>query len=189
MPQGDRGRPPAAPDDPAERSVVMAEIGAPHGVRGWVKLTVFAEDPATLRRYNPFHDPKGRRFKITALKPVGKSLTAQIEGVADRDAAALLRGTRLEVPRSRLPRPEEDEFYHVDLIGLEARLADGTVLGHVRDVADYGAGDLLDLTGGVMLPFTREVVPVIDIEGGFLTVEPPAGLLDEAKPEPGEDGA
>lgn len=176
--------PPSDIDDP---SIVMAEIGGPHGVRGAVKLTVFAEDPLTLRRYNPFHDGKGRTYKITALKPVGKAVAATVEGVADRDAAALLRGTRLHVPRSRLPRPGEDEFYHVDLIGLEARLADGTVLGHVRGVADYGAGDVLDLTGNVMLPFTRAVVPEICVAKRYLVVDPPPGLLGEAKPEPGED--
>lgn len=167
----------------------MAEIGGPHGVRGAVKLTVFAEDPLSLRRYNPFQDAAGETFKLTALKPVGKAITAQIDGVTDRDTAARLRGTRLHVPRARLPRPAEDEFYYIDLVGLEARLANGTPIGHVRGVADFGAGDVLDITGNIMVPFTREVVPTVDVAGGFLIIDPPAGLLEKAEPEEGEDGA
>lgn len=169
----------------------MAEIGAPHGVRGAVRLTVFAEDPLGLRRYNPFETDDGRTFRIRSLKTVGKGVVAEIEGVTDRDAAAALRGLALSVPRSRLPRPDEDEFYHVDLVGLEARLVTGEVLGRVRGVADFGAGDVLEIAGEevVMVPFTRAVVPQVDIAGGFLAIDPPPGLLEPPEEPPGEDGA
>ncbi|WP_420393764.1 ribosome maturation factor RimM [Acuticoccus sp.] len=163
--------------------VVMAAIGAPHGVRGAVRLTVFAEDPLALRRYNPFEADGGRTLRLTSVRVVGKAIVAGIEGVDDRDAAAALRGLELSVPRSRLPRPGEDEFYHVDLLGLEARLVDGGQLGTVRGVADYGAGDVLEVVGkrGVLLPFTREVVPEVRLDEGYLVVDPPPGLLDEVK--------
>jgi 16S rRNA processing protein RimM len=172
------------PDEP----VVMATIGAPHGVRGAVRLNVFAQDALALRRYNPFRTDDGRTVKLTAVKAMGKGIVAEIEGVADRDAAAALRGTSLSVPRRRLPRPEEDEFYHVDLVGLEARLASGGVLGRVHGVADFGAGDVLEIHGAraVMVPFTREVVPEVDVAAGYLVVDPPPGLLDEAS---GDDEA
>jgi 16S rRNA processing protein RimM len=177
-----------------ERRVVMAEIGAPHGVRGAVRIVVFAEEPMALKRYNPFETADGRTLKLRSVKAMGKGLVAEFDGVADRDAAAALRGARLMVPRSRLPRPEEDEFYHVDLVGLEARLADGGTLGRVHGVADFGAGDVLEIRGGttVMVPFTRDVVPEVDVAGGYLVVRPPPGLLDEpdgdeaAQPDPGE---
>ena len=159
----------------------MATVGAPHGVRGGVKLTVFAEDPLTLRRYNPFESGEGARLKLTKVKPIGKAIVGEFEGVGDRNAAEALRGTELYVPRQRLPRPDEDEFYHVDLIGLEARTSAGTLLGTVRAVSDFGAGDLLEIAGPVpmVVPFTRAVVPAIDFETGTVTVDPPAGLLDD----------
>ncbi|WP_108662402.1 ribosome maturation factor RimM [Acuticoccus kandeliae] len=172
-----------------DRLLVIATIGAPHGVRGAVKLTVFAEDPLALRRYNPYEDEAGRRFKLTSVKPIGKSIVAEIEGVADRNAAETLRGTTLMVPRSRLPRPDEDEFYYVDLIGLEARHVDGTPLGTIRGVADHGAGDVIEIDGDInlMLPFTREIVPEVRIAEGYIVVDPPEGLLDDdADGEPDE---
>jgi len=164
-----------------DAAVVMARVGAPHGVRGAVRLTVFAEEPLSLRRYNPFRTGDGRSLKLTSLKETGKGIVAEIEGVRDRDAAAGLRGLDLTVPRARLPRPDEDEFYHVDLVGLEARLPDGDVLGRVRGVADFGAGDVLEIEGErvVVVPFTRAAVPVVDVAGGFLVMDPPPGLLDE----------
>lgn len=167
-----------------KRPVVMAEIGAPHGVRGAVRLTVFAEDPLAIRRYNPFEDEAGRRFRIVRLTVVGKSIVAELDGVADRNTAQTLVGTRLLVPRNRLPRPDEDEYYYVDLIGLEARDVSGNRLGQVTGVADYGAGDILEIAGErtILVPFTRTVVPEVDIAGGTLTVDPPAGLIDDDPP-------
>jgi len=170
-----------------ERPVVMAELGAPHGVRGALRITVFAEDPFDLRRYNPFQTADGRLLKLRSVKSVGKGLVAEFEGIDDRDAAAPLRGARLTVPRNRLPRPGEDEFYHVDLVGLEARLPGGGVLGRVRGVADFGAGDVLEIAGArtVMVPFTSEAVPEVDAGAGYLVVDPPPGLLEEPRDEAG----
>lgn len=176
------------PDD----LVVMASIGAPHGVRGAVRLTVYAEEPLALRRYNPFRDAAGRSYRLTAVRAVGAGgIAAEIDGITTREAAAALRGTLLAVPRQRLPRPAEDEFYHVDLVGLTARLVDGTVLGTVRGVADYGAGDVLEVAGAhaVLIPFTKAVVPVVDVAAGHLVIDPPPGLLDEPEEPAGAPAA
>lgn len=177
--------------DPAKdgRRILMATVGAPHGVRGGVKLTVFAEDPSTLRRYNPFETADGAAMKLKKIQPIGKAMVGTFEGVEDRNAAERLRGTELYVPRERLPRPDEDEFYHVDLIGLEARTVAGEPLGTVRSVDDYGAGDILEIVGTrtVLVPFTRAIVPEVDLAAGTLTVDPPAGLLDiDDGPPPAE---
>ncbi len=171
-----------------EPMVVMATIGAAHGVRGAVKLTVHAEDAATLKRYNPFQTADGRTFKVRSVKPIGKSLVAEFEGVPDRNAAELLRGIDLIVPRRRLPRPDAEEFYHVDLIGLQAVLVSGEVLGTVRAVNDFGAGDILEIVGPrtVMVPFTQACVPEVDIAAGTLTVDPIPGLLDEPGDPPAD---
>ena len=168
--------------DAGEKLVTMARIGAPHGVRGAVRLTVFAEDPLALRRYNPFTDDAGRTLKLKAVRAAGKSHVAEIEGVASREEADRLRGAMLRVPRRRLPRPDDEEYYHVDLIGLEAQLEDGTVLGRVAAVNDFGAGDVLEIGGtrSVLVPFTREVVPHVDLAAGRLVVAPLEGLLEDA---------
>jgi 16S rRNA processing protein RimM len=89
---------------------------------------------------------------------------------------------RLYLPRAALPPPAEDEYYHADLIGLDAALLDGTLLGHVRAVHDFGGGDTLEIVRPqgppAMVPFTRAVVPVVDLAAGRLVVDPPPGLLD-----------
>jgi 16S rRNA processing protein RimM len=160
------------------RRVLVAEIGRPHGVRGLVRLRTFTEDPASIAAYSPLTDETGTRRFVITLK--GGDLAA-IEGVADRDAAQRLTGTRLYVERDRLPPPGEDEFYIVDLIGLAAVTEAGKMLGTIRAVEDYGAGAFL-VVGGKrrrehLLPFNRRVVPVVDIAGGRVTVIPPAEAI------------
>ena len=115
----------------------------------------------------------------------------RIEGVADRDAAARLTGTKLYVERDRLPPPADpDEFLLCDLEGLQAFAEDGTALGTVRSVEEYGAGPFLVIEGAGgerLLPFTKAVVPVVDVPGGRLVVVPPAEIT--VAPQDGEDAA
>ena len=167
--------------------ICVGEIVAPHGVRGLVRVRSFTADPNAVASLGPLTDADGRRtFGLTLLSPHRGQWLARVEGVDDRDAALALRGTRLHVDRAVLPPPGEEEFYHADLIGLRAERADGSPLGVVRAVHDFGAGDVLEIVpppgrGGrttMMVPFTRAVVPVIDLAGGRLVVEPPEGLLD-----------
>src|SRR5204863_3619351 len=110
------------------------------------------------------------------------ALTAKQADIEDRDRAEAWRGLRLYLPRSALPPPADDEYYHADLIGLDAALGDGTPVGRVRAVHDFGAGDTLEIDRlegpSVMVPFTRAVVPVVDLEAGRLVLDPPPGLID-----------
>src|SRR5689334_6316478 len=180
--------------------VCVGLIAGAHGVRGLVKLKSFTAEPAAIASYGPLTDESGARSFRIELAGSGKDhWLARIEGVADRDRAEALRGTRLHVERARLPEPEdEDEFYHADLIGLDAYLPDGSVFGKVVAIYDFGAGDVVELrqepapanAGGrtVTVPFTRAAVPVVDIEAGRITVDPPAGLLEPAE-KPGEKDA
>lgn len=191
--------PPAARQSPQpdRQLVCVGEIAAPHGVRGLVRVRSFTLEPDALTAYGPPTDADGRRrFDLTLLSPHRGQWLARIEGVEDRDAAAALRGTRLYVDREALPPPEEDEFYHADLIGLRAEKPDGTPLGMVRAVHDFGAGDVLEIVpppgsggaGTLTVPFTERVVPTIDLTGGRVVVEPPEGLLtDPADGEGGEE--
>lgn len=169
--------------------VCVGQFAAAHGVRGLVKLRSFTEDPAAIGGYGPFADESGRRtFKLRLLSAAGELWVAQVEGVATREAAEALKGVRLYVDRDRLPEPEdEDEFYYADLIGLRAETVSGEDLGTVRAVHDFGAGVMLEVvlpTGrGVMVPFTREAVPVVDVKGGRVGIDPPLGLLEDPAPE------
>lgn len=187
----------AAATGPAAGRLLVGAIAAPHGVRGLVKVKSFTAEPADIAAYGPLSDETGRRRLTLQVMSAasGGSLICRVDGVADRDAAEALRGLRLYVDRAALPAPAAaEEYYHADLIGLAAALPDGTVFGRVVAVQNFGAGDLLEIEREsgtprlVDLPFTRAVVPVVDIAGGRLVVDPPAELLEppSAGPAAGE---
>ena len=174
----------------AERHrVCVARVGAPHGVRGEVKLRSFTADPAAVRSYGPLQTQDGRVVEIDTMRPAKDGFVVRLKGVADRDAAILLRNQDLYVPRERLPAPAPDEFYLADLVGLTVVDRDGAALGTVIDVHDFGAGPVLEFgpsAGGetVMLPFTEEAVPVVDLAGGRLVVVRPAETVSEDAASP-----
>jgi 16S rRNA processing protein RimM len=159
--------------------ICVAQIGGAHGIRGEVKLKSFTADPLAVKDYGVLESEDGAAsFAIEALRPAKGYLVARLRGVRDRNAAEQLTNLRLFVPRERLPPPASDEFYHADLIGLAAVTAEGTEVGTVVAVHNFGAGDILELrppAGGttIMLPFTDAFVPRIDIAGGRIVVEPP----------------
>ena len=174
-----------------------------HGVRGLVRIKSFTAEPAAIAGYGPLRDESGdRRFELEVLgqapgKRAADVVLARIAGVNDRDAAEALRGVRLYVERSALPQSAEaEEYYYADLIGLRCEDPDGAPLGRVEAVHDFGASDLLELSteagtgrkaGTALVPFTREVVPVVDLAGGYLVVDPPEGLIE--RPEKDETEA
>lgn len=164
--------------------VCVGVVGAPHGVRGEVRVSSHTSNPLDLGAYGPLETEDGRRLKLRKVRPGKNVVIATFEGVADRDAAEALKNRRLYVARDRLPEPDEDEWYHADLIGLRAETAEGATIGTVLAVQDFGGGDLIELklagsSRTAYLPFTRAVVPVVDVTGGRLVVDPPEGLLDE----------
>ncbi|HLI10437.1 MAG TPA: ribosome maturation factor RimM [Alphaproteobacteria bacterium] len=165
-----------------ERKVCLGVIKGAHGVRGQVRVQSFTADPDAIFGYGPLSDEAGRR-ELT-LERVGETrgqLVAHVQGVDSRDAAEALKGFRLHVSRAALPPPADEEYYHGDLIGLAAERADGVLFGKVRAVHDFGAGSVLEIArpegAPIMLPFTRAVVPVVDIAGGRVVVEPPPSLV------------
>ena len=168
--------------------ILVGRFGAPHGVRGEVRLQSFTGEPRAVANYGPLQAADGRRFTLAAVRPVKDNmLVARVAGVADRDAAAALTNLELFVERAVLPPPDEDEFYVSDLVGMTAVDGEGRALGTVVDVPNYGGGDLVELrppTGGetVLYPFTKEVVPTIDFAGRTLTVVPPAEVEGEEEP-------
>jgi len=164
--------------------VCVGVIVGVHGVRGAVRVKSFTERAADVGRYGPVEDEAGkRRWELTAIGEAKGLVIAKLDGLADRDAAEALKGTRLFVPRDRLPETGEDEFLHGDLVGLRAEATDGAPLGQVKAVHDFGAGEVLELSGGLWVPFTRAAVPVVDVAGGRMVVDPPAFAPEEVEDE------
>jgi 16S rRNA processing protein RimM len=168
----------------AER-ICVAQIGPAHGTRGEVRLKSFTADPMAVKDYGALETEDGTAtFRIEALRPAKSYLVAQLAGIRDRTAAERLANLRLFVPRERLPAPEADEFYHADLIGLAAVTSDGRALGTVVAIHDFGAGDILEVRqegrrNTVMLPFTTATVPVVDVAGRRIVIDPPEGVFKE----------
>ena len=164
--------------------MLLGEIGRPQGLQGEVRIRSFTAEPGAIADYGPLEDETGTRlFEIESLRVTPKALTARLKGVESRGQAEALTGTKLYVPRSRLPEREEDEWYHSDLIGIAALDPDGAAIGTVIAVHNFGAGDLLEIrpasgAATVLMPFTRETVPEVDVEGGWLKVVPPEGLFE-----------
>ena len=163
------------------------------GVRGEVRVKTFTETPEALGQYGPLTDETGQQvFKVKGLRQAKAGAAVRLKGVDDRNAAEALKGTQLCVPREALGETEdEDTFFHVDLIGLEAQDEDGKAVGTVQAVHDFGAGELLDIRledgKSVLVPFTKEAVPVVDIKGGRLIAHLPEMNEDKDDEKKGED--
>lgn len=163
--------------------MLLGEIGAAQGLKGEVRLRSYTEEPTAIARYGALEDEAGRAVEIESVRVTPKALVARIKGVTTREGAEALARTRLYISRSRLPERETDEWYHADLIGLAAIGARGEEIGTVVAVQNFGAGDLIEIKpaeGGatVLVPFTRDMVPEVDVEGGRLTLNPPEGLFE-----------
>lgn len=171
--------------------VLMAVIGAPHGVRGEVRVKAFTGDPLALGDYGPLFDAAGNSYTIVDLRPSKTVVIARIKEIATREAAEAANGTELFVPRAALPDDlEEDEFYQTDLIGLAAMDNAGARLGTVKALHDFGAGDILELRlaagGTALIPFTKAAVPRVAVAQGLIEIDPvAAGLVgDDEEEEP-----
>ncbi|MGB1546994.1 MAG: ribosome maturation factor RimM [Alphaproteobacteria bacterium] len=167
----------------ANRVCVGVVVGA-HGVKGMLRVRSFTENPADVAAYGPVSDEEGGRvFDLVVEGSVKDALLVRATGIEDRDAALALKGTLLYVPRDVLPETEEGEYYHGDLIGLRAETAEGQHLGKVRGVHNFGASDILEIgieSGAtVMIPFTLEAVPEVDLEGGRVIIDAEADVLSE----------
>ena len=177
---------PAPLADPTDRRICVARIGAAHGTTGEVRLWPFTADPKAAAGYGVLTTADGRAIEIASVRPGKGFLIARINGVADRNGAERLRNLDLFISRDRLPPPAADEYYHADLIGLAAQDRDGKALGTVIAVHNFGAGDLLEIAPArgqtLLLPFTTEVAPEIDIAAGRIVLVPPREIEGDAEP-------
>ncbi len=151
----------ASPDD----MVCVGAIAGAFGVRGEARIKSFCADPGAIADYSPLSTEDGRQIELKLGRAIKDGFAARLSGVTTREDVEALKGTRLYAHRDDLPALPDDEYYHADLIGLEVVDTGGAALGKVRAVPDFGAGDVLDVLGPkeLMIPFTREAVPTVDL--------------------------
>lgn len=174
-------------DQTTPRRILLGHISDAHGIKGEVLIKTHTGAPEAIADYGSLTDGRGQAFEIRVIRVTPKGVVARVEGVADRTAAEALKGTELFTTRNNLPDPDEDEFYHADLIGLAAVGPDGAVIGTVTAVANHGAGDIVEiaLSGSrqtELVPFTKAYVPEVDLAKGHVVVCLPESTDDADAP-------
>jgi 16S rRNA processing protein RimM len=168
---------------PRDQVLVGVIVGA-HGIKGEVKLKSFTSEPSSIGRYGPLQSTSGQSFEITKLKAAKDDFIASLKNVSDRNEAETLKGVELFVSREKLPKLKTHEAYAHDLMGLDVVLENGTKLGKLVAMPNYGAGDLLEVavdgnSETVLIPFTNAFVPQEDFNSGKIIVVLPQGYLDD----------
>lgn len=168
----------------SDRRILVGEITGAHGIRGDVLVRSYTATPDAIAGYGPLSDASGKKsYSLRVVRVTDKGIVARVAGVEDRNGAEPLRGTKLYIERSKLPATGETEFYHADLIGLRAIAADGSALGKIVAVQNFGAGDLLELKPlegeTEFIPFEDRWVPSIDLDAGTLVINRPIVTADD----------
>lgn len=172
--------------------VLLGMITTVHGIRGDVIIRSYTGDPEDISAYGTLETARGDALpQLTVVRVSDRGVIARLAGVTDRTAAERFKGTELWIARDRLPPPTEGEYYHADLIGLEAFDPAGQLIGTVLAVENFGAGDLLDIKLAETLrseyvPFTNACVPTVDLGAGRLTVIMPVMIEPDDGEEPSE---
>ncbi len=167
--------------------ICVGAISGAFGIHGDARLKSFCVPSDALFNYAPLYSEDGKTsFEINLIKPVKNGFSARVTGISSKEQADALAGTTLFVARDVLPSLPDDEFYHTDLIGLEVLDTGGKVLGRVRLVESFGAGDFLEIIGPglknpALLPFTKASVPTVDLIAGRMIVDAPDGVFPEPK--------
>jgi len=175
----------------AQNLILLGVFGAAHGLKGEVRLKSYTEEPLAIANYGPLATKTGRLIRFTSLRVQKDMLIVRVEGVDDRTGAEQLVNLQLFAEREALGTPEdEDEFFHADLLGLAVRTEDGRLVGTVSGLFDFGAGDIVEVTPAdgkpLLLPFTKAVVPHVDIKAGHILVVLPHEIETEGSAEEGK---
>jgi 16S rRNA processing protein RimM len=161
-----------AADDRGWRKVALAAVAGAHGIKGEVRLKLFAGSAESVGLHESVY-VGGVERRLLSVRDSGKLAVARFEGISDRSSAEALRGSLVEVERDALPPLEEGEYYHADLIGLAAVDGEGNAVGTVAAVENYGAGDLLEIELGdgktSLIPFRDGIADLVD---GKIVLDP-----------------
>jgi 16S rRNA processing protein RimM len=162
-----------------QKLILVGHVAGGFGVKGEVRVTAYTADPLALTAYGPLLRADGSPgLTLTQMRATKDGIVGRAKEINTKEEADALRNLKLYVPRDAFPAPEEDEFYLADLVGVEARSADGVVLGSVKAVQNFGADDMLEIApaaGGPtwFLPFTKAAVPDLHLSDGWLLAVPP----------------
>lgn len=171
------------------RRILLGHISVAHGIRGEVLVKTHTCDAAAIASYGPLTDADGKApLKLKVQRVTPKGVVARVAGVSDRNGAEALKGRELWVERAALPEPEDDSYYHEDLIGLVAVDETGAEIGTVLAVQNFGASDLLEIRktdsrATELVPFTKAFVPTVDLAARRVVI-----ALRYAELEDGEEG-
>ncbi|MDR3325854.1 MAG: ribosome maturation factor RimM [Rhodospirillaceae bacterium] len=156
------------------RVCVGIVLGA-HGLKGAIRIKSFTDRATDVVAYGEVEDEVGQHFQLRLLSEAKGIVTVMVDGKTDRDSAEAMKGAKLYISRSALPVTKIDEFYYHDLVGMAVILVDETKVGTVKRVVNFGGGDIIEIVcslGDIMLPFNKEVVPVVDVARNFLMIKP-----------------
>ena len=167
--------------------ICVAAIAGAFGVQGEVRLKSFTSEATAVADYEPLCTEDGTmQYYLQILRPIKNGLAVQLSGVGSKEQADALRGVKLFVPRDRLPELPDNEFYHSDLIGLAVLNTGGLELGRIKSVQNHASTDLLEVqlcatSDTVLLPFTRTLVPTVDLIARRVITDPPNGMFPDPK--------
>lgn len=156
--------------------IVMGRVRAPHGLKGWVTIQPFTQEPDGLLDYPEWWlggSDGWKPYRVAEAIVRGATMVARFEGITDRDIAVALKGREVAVPRSAMPAAGEGEFYWADLLGLEVRNREAVLLGRVERILETGANAVLVVKGEkeVLVPLIQDVLVNVDLGAGQLTVD------------------
>jgi len=166
--------------------ILLCTVIGARGLAGELRVKCFTQSPEAVGSYGPLHAEDGRAFVVErATQSAPDEALVSFKGVVDRAGAEALKGLELYVPRKALPAAGAREFYHADLVGLRAMDESDRFLGTVCAIHNYGAGDVIEIDredgGHLLLPFSKDFVPVVNVEAGFLVVSNPEDRAAEEK--------
>lgn len=170
----------------SDEKIIVGALSGSFGVTGDVRLKSFCAEPAAIADYTPLTRCDGTQIATIVIKGQTKgALIARVDGITTKEQADALRGVDLYAERAQLPSLPDDEFYHADLVGLMTFDTGGQTLGRVKAVQTNGSDDLLEVSSPkhkdtVLVPFTKAIVPTVDLATGRIVLDPPRGLFDDA---------
>jgi 16S rRNA processing protein RimM len=160
-----------------EAPIVVGKVVGPYGIKGWVKVVSFTDPADNLLGYRPWHfvrDGRAVQVDLEIARPQGTAFVAKIRGIDDRSNALSLANVEIAVAAAALPVLAADEFYWKDLIGMNVVAPDGARLGHVVELIETGANDVLVVdgdTGRRLIPFVESVIGAVDVAARQLVAD------------------
>jgi len=165
-------------------TLIVGKIGAPHGIKGWVRITSYTEELDGIFDFSPWLltvQGQVKEYRVAEWKHQSKALIAKLEGVTTRDHAEAIKNMEISILEAQLPALEQGDFYWRDLIGSKVVTVSGYDLGKVEQLFETGANDVLMVKANVndafgakqrMIPYLMEqVIKSVDLEANIITVD------------------